>query len=251
MQLAQKSFVGQTAQLQAARQSRATVRAPVVVRAQKQEVDRRAALGLLAGAAALVAGAQPSEAAYGDAARVFASGATNATGFIPYQGQGFALLIPSKWNPSKERDYPNVVFRWADNGDDVNNVVVIVENVSAGSIDSLGSPDKFLQDRAYLFGESAAFTGETRSEGGFLPNKVAAASVLDVSEATDKKGRKYYRYQVLARSADDNEGGRHNLIAATVADNKLYLCKVQIGDKRWIKGANREAETAINSFTVV
>lgn len=38
MQLAQKSFVGQTAQLQAARQSRATVRAPVVVRAQKQEV---------------------------------------------------------------------------------------------------------------------------------------------------------------------------------------------------------------------
>lgn len=77
--------------------------------------------------------------------------------------------------------------------------------------------------------------GETRSEGGFLPNKVAAASVLDVSEATDKKGRKYYRYQVLARSADDNEGGRHNLIAATVADNKLYLCKVQIGDKRWIK----------------
>lgn len=116
-------------------------------------MDRRAALGLLAGAAALVAGAQPSEAAYGDAARVFASGATNATGerrgggawarargcmaagagplrspqcdglpvcrracpagFIPYQGQGFALLIPSKWNPSKERDYPNVVFRCA------------------------------------------------------------------------------------------------------------------------------------------
>lgn len=34
-------------------------------------------------------------------------------GFIPYQGQGFALLIPSKWNPSKERDYPNVVFRCA------------------------------------------------------------------------------------------------------------------------------------------
>lgn len=111
------------------------------------QVDRRAALGLLAGAAALVA-AQPSEAAYGEAARVFASGATNTSGeqgwssdrartcaagvkggaelvcvclmwppwtafagFIPYAGQGWAVLIPSKWNPSKERDFPNVVFR--------------------------------------------------------------------------------------------------------------------------------------------
>lgn len=35
--------------------------------------------------------------------------------------------------------------------------------------------------------------GETLSEGGFLPNKVAAASVLDVQEATDKKGKKYYK----------------------------------------------------------
>ncbi len=43
-------------------------------------MDRRAALGFLAGAAALVAGAQPSEAAYGEAARVFASGPTNEKG---------------------------------------------------------------------------------------------------------------------------------------------------------------------------
>lgn len=35
--------------------------------------------------------------------------------------------------------------------------------------------------------------GETLSEGGFAPNKVAAASVLDVQEATDKKGKKYYK----------------------------------------------------------
>lgn len=62
--------------------------------------------------------------------------------------------------------------RWADNGDDVNNVVVIVENVSAGSIDSLGSPDKFLQDRAYLFGESAAFTG-ARGAGRPWPRAAA------------------------------------------------------------------------------
>ena len=41
-----------------------------------QAVDRRAALGLLAAAAA-VSTAQPSEAAYGDAARVFGSKVTN------------------------------------------------------------------------------------------------------------------------------------------------------------------------------
>lgn len=35
--------------------------------------------------------------------------------------------------------------------------------------------------------------GETLSEGGFAPNKVAAASVLDVQEATDNKGKKYYK----------------------------------------------------------
>jgi hypothetical protein len=42
-------------------------------------VERRAALGLFAAAAAL-AGAQPSEAAYGDAARVFAGKVTNKSG---------------------------------------------------------------------------------------------------------------------------------------------------------------------------
>lgn len=120
-----------------------------------QGVDRRAALGLLAAAAA-VSTAQPSEAAYGDAARVFAGQITNksggcslgprrrgwagrnrpiarrgpmrgaaafpprppltgplplSAGFIPYAGEGFALLIPSKWNPSKEQDFPGLVLR--------------------------------------------------------------------------------------------------------------------------------------------
>lgn len=75
----------------------------------------------------------------------------------------------------------------------MNNLVVLVQKVGKNSIDDLGNPDKFLQDNAYLLGESAAFTGETLSEGGFLPNKVAAASVLDVAEATDKKGKKYYK----------------------------------------------------------
>jgi hypothetical protein len=30
---------------------------------------------------------------------------------VPYSGEGFALLLPSKWNPSKEQDFPGVVLR--------------------------------------------------------------------------------------------------------------------------------------------
>lgn len=43
-------------------------------------------------------------------------------------------------------------------------------------------------------------TGETQSEGGFAPGRVSAASLLGVSEGTDKKGKKYYRYEFLTRS---------------------------------------------------
>lgn len=59
------------------------------------------------------------------------------------------------------------------------------------------------------------------------------------------------QYEILARTADGDEGGRHQLIAATVSNGNLYLIKVQVGDKRWFKGAKKEAIGAWNSFTVV
>lgn len=37
------------------------------------------------------------------------------------------------------------------------------------------------------------FLGESRSEGGFKPNQVSSAALLDAEEATDKKGHKYYK----------------------------------------------------------
>lgn len=129
--LSQKAFVSGTAVQNKTRVAAKSVRSPVVVRAQKEEVsydemiyaamieilskillamvtmkiylfgngccyiirhnsskisyilmqavDRRAALGLFAAAAALT-GAQPSEAAYGDQARVFAGKVTNKSG---------------------------------------------------------------------------------------------------------------------------------------------------------------------------
>ena len=45
-----------------------------------QAVARRAALGLMAGAAALIANTPPSEAAFGEAARVFGGKPTNTSG---------------------------------------------------------------------------------------------------------------------------------------------------------------------------
>ena len=40
-------------------------------------------------------------------------------------------------------------------------------------------------------------------------------------------------------------------MAATVTNGNLYLLKVQIGDKRWFKGAKNDALGTWNSFTVV
>lgn len=51
-------------------------------------------------------------------------------------------------------------------------------------------------------------------------------------------------------AADGDEGGRHQLIGATVSNGKLWIIKVQVGDKRWFKGAKKEALGAFNSFTV-
>jgi hypothetical protein len=35
-------------------------------------------------------------------------------GFIPYTGTGYQVLIPSKWNPSKEQQVPGVDIRYDD-----------------------------------------------------------------------------------------------------------------------------------------
>jgi len=230
--------------------ARAPRGAAVVVRASAEEaVPRRAALGLLAGAAALVAGAGESKAAYGEAANVFGK-ATNTTGFVPYSGDGFALLLPSKWNPRRQIVAPGVVLTYEDNGDAVNHVDVIARKATASSIDGYGAPDKFLNEVVRpLLGEQV-FSGATRSEGGFAENKVVAASLLDVQEAKDAKGKTYYKYQLLTRTADGNEGGRHHLVTAAVGGGNLYVTHVTVGDKRWFKGVDKDALGIYNSFTV-
>lgn len=55
-------------------------------------------------------------------------------------------MIPSKYNPSKELDFKGVKLRYEDNGDAVNNIVVIKLPSGKGSIESYGTQDAFLQE---------------------------------------------------------------------------------------------------------
>jgi len=130
----------------------------------------------------------------------------------------------------------------------VSNISVLVEKVGKSKIEDFGSPEAYLEKIGYLLG-AQSYQGETRSEGGFAANRVSTAAVLDVFTKSNK-GKTYYYYEVLTRTADGDEGGRHQLIAATVSDGVLYTCKLQSGDKRWFKGQERDLRQTWSSFTV-
>lgn len=205
------------------------------------------ALTALVGAVAVGSRVSPADAAYGEAANVFGKPKTD-TDFAKFTGDGFNVLIPSRWNPSREREFPGQVLRYEDNGDAVSNISVIVMDVKKNSIADYGSPEEFLGQFDYLLGKQA-YNGNTQSEGGFDPSVVATANILE-SETRVVDGKKYFFVSVVTRTADGTEGGKHQLITATVKDGKLYICKAQAGDKRWFKGAKRFVESATSSFNV-
>ncbi|CAK9324403.1 unnamed protein product [Citrullus colocynthis] len=228
----------------------------LVCRAQKQQaaqeedggvVSRRLALTVLIGAAALGSKVSPADAAYGEAANVFGKPKAN-TDYMPYNGDGFKLSVPSKWNPSKEREFPGQVLRYEDNFDSNSNLSVIINPTDKKTIKDFGSPEEFLSQVDYLLGKQAYF-GKTASEGGFDQDAVATANILE-SSVEEVNGKPYYYLSVLTRTADGDEGGKHQLITATVSDGKLYICKAQAGDKRWFKGARKFVEGAASSFSV-
>lgn len=226
--------------------------AQLVCRAQKQPEDgaavsRRLALTVLIGAAALGSKVSPADAAYGESANIFGKPKTN-TDFLPYNGDGFKILIPAKWNPSKEVEYPGQVLRYEDNFDTTSNVAVMITPTDKKTITEFGSPEEFLSKVDYLLGKQAYF-GKTDSEGGFDSGAVATANILE-SSTPQIGGKQYYFLSVLTRTADGDEGGKHQLITATVKDGKLYICKAQAGDKRWFKGARKFVESAASSFSV-
>ncbi|KAK1408771.1 hypothetical protein QVD17_40810 [Tagetes erecta] len=227
----------------------------IICRSQKRDeattaddasISRRLALTILIGAAAVGAKVSPADAAYGEAANVF--GKQKSTEFSQYAGPGFKLSIPAKWNPSKEVEYPGQVLRYEDNFDTTSNLSVMVTPTDKKSITDYGAPEEFLSKVDYLLGKQAYF-GKTASEGGFEQDAVAIANILEVSTPT-VDGKPYYFLSVLTRTADGDEGGKHQLISATVSDGKLYICKAQAGDKRWFKGARKYVEGSTSSFSV-
>ncbi|KAI3465570.1 hypothetical protein Pfo_022233 [Paulownia fortunei] len=238
----------------------------LVCRAQKQAeaqeqdsgpavVSRRLALTLLIGAAAVGSKVSPADAAYGESANIFGKPKTD-TDFKPYIGDGFKLSIPSKWNPSNEVEFPGQVLRYEDNFDATSNLSVTITPTDKKSITDYGSPEDFLSQLVlstflqvdYLLGKQAYF-GKTDAEGGFDSGAVATANILETSTPV-VGGTQYYFLSVLTRTADGDEGGKHQLITATVKDGKLYICKAQAGDKRWFKGARKFVESAASSFSV-
>jgi len=210
----------------------------------------RRSIGALLGAALIAVSANPlpAPAAYGDPAKVFGSKPTNASGFVPYEGGGFSLLLPSRWVPTAERDAKDVVLRMEDTYP-ANNLFVMAKKTDKKSISDFGPPEAFLKEVAFLFGDNT-WQGQTRSEGGFGPNKVSAASILDAGQVTGKDGKTHYNAHVLIRSADGNEGGRHQIISAAVSNGQLYIMKAQIGDKRWNKGGARDSQVLQQSFAI-
>lgn len=222
----------------------------IVCQAQKQDdataaMSRRMALTVLIGAAAIGSKVSPADAAYGESANIFGKPKTN-TEFTPYSGDGFKLEIPSKWNPSKEREFPGQVLRYEDNFDATSNVSVIITPTDKKSITDYGPPESFLAGVDFLLGKQSYF-GKTDSEGGFDSGAVAAANILETSTPVIG-GKQYYCLSVLTRTADGDEGGKHQLITASVSNGKLYICKAQAGDKRWFKGARKLVETTSSSF---
>ncbi|VAH46151.1 unnamed protein product [Triticum turgidum subsp. durum] len=183
----------------------------------------------------------------GRVSNVFGKAKKN-TDFVAYSGEGFKLMIPAKWNPSKEREFPGQVLRYEDNFDATSNLSVIINPTTKKTITDYGSPEEFLSQVGFLLGQQS-YGGKTDSEGGFESDAVATANVLE-SSAPVVDGKQYYSITVLTRTADGDEGGKHQLITATVADGKLYVCKAQAGDKRWFKGAKKFVENAAGSFSV-
>lgn len=55
---------------------------------------------------------------------------------------------------------------------------------------------------------------------------------------------------MLTRNTDGEEGGKHLLITPTVYGDKLYMCKAQVGDKTWFKGARKYVESSAIFFSV-
>uniref|UniRef100_A0A7S4X4K2 23 kDa subunit of oxygen evolving system of photosystem II n=1 Tax=Mesostigma viride TaxID=41882 RepID=A0A7S4X4K2_MESVI len=242
--ISQKSFNGKSVSMPAMQK----VAQKVATSCSMEEgaITRRAAVAAFVGSVVLAA--QPSFAAYGEKANVFGKAPTQ-TGMIPFQGEGFSTLVPAKWGPTKEfGEFPGTLLRYEDNFWRVNNLSVIKNPSSKASITDYGTPADFLNSISFILGETSE-QFKSDAEGGFAPNTMASANLLESGTRT-ANGKTYYTYEIITRTADGNEGGKHVLIQATVSNGNLWIQKVQAGDKRWFKGVEKDCRAAFASFVV-
>jgi len=210
---------------------------------------RREALMTGVAAAGTMGAAAPAFAAYGDSANVFGK-KKDAEQFFTVSGPGWSSLMPGKFNPSKQNnEFPGTVGRWEDNFDQVSNATMVVRSVGKNSITECGSVEDFRNQVIVNLLGVQSWEGKSISEGGFADGQVSTASLLNEGSIT-KDGKTYYTYELLTRTADGNEGGRHQLFAAAASGGNLYVMKYQAGDKRWFFGLNVLLAKCIDSFTV-
>jgi len=207
---------------------------------------RREALMTGVAAAGLAAG--PAMAAYGEGANIFGKPKASEQ-FRDVDGEGYSFVIPGKYNTSKEIEAPGQAGRWEDNGDAVNYTAVFVLPNGKNSVTDLGGLDEVRNSIITPLLGKQSFEGISLSEGGFAPGRFSSAAILDQSEET-KNGKTYYYYEILTRTADNNEGGRHQLFAVGASGGKTVVLKGQAGDKRWFKGADKGVRASIASFKV-
>ena len=70
--------------------------------------------------------------------------------------------------------------------------------------------------------------GETQSEGGFGKDKVSKAALLGVEQATDSKGKPYYKYELLTTAGAQQLPARVPLPALTTTSERRLLVKLMI-----------------------
>lgn len=202
---------------------------------------------MVAGLAALLT-AKPATADVGAPARIFHRSDLPESQTI--KGQGYKLEVPSNWIVSDQVETKNQIIRYEDSGNISASVIVVKEPTSSQSIDQVGDPDSVLKKYVPILGKQS-FDRPTDAEGGFKSGAVAALSVLDQTTMTDKSGNKYYGYELLLRTADGTEGGRHVLMKAGVKGGNIYLMKVEAGDKRWVRDKRASCRLAMETFQVV
>lgn len=212
--------------------------APLAAQDAAGDVSRRSISTVLP--AALAASVVPSllatppsaQAAYGQSANVFKKSKETTQGdYKEYTTDAYSILIPQRgFNPMPEStlgEWPGMEFKWEDfDATDYANVTVTVMEGS-----SLPKPEdlKFMLGQSTWEGFGEYSTVNYADKGS---SDLSAGNVLD-AKVLNQDGTDYAIYELLTRTVDGSQGGRHHLMSCAVKGGKVYIAKFTCGDKHW------------------